>query len=89
MVFDELTLVHYFIQLEAYLKILLQNVFWDIENSDPFRALSFDRLHVNQGGLWSDHFWPELQGRISDLGRYAKKDVDELQVSDHSAASPR
>lgn len=57
---------------------LLQNVFWHIENSDPFRALSFDRLHFNHGGLVSDHFWPEVQKRVSDIGRPAKKQVDSL-----------
>ena len=32
-----------------------QNVFWKLENSDPYRALSFDRLHAFHLGLFEDH----------------------------------
>ncbi|EDR00662.1 uncharacterized protein LACBIDRAFT_313195 [Laccaria bicolor S238N-H82] len=33
----------------------VQNSFWDIENSDPHHALSFDRMHNNSHGLGGRH----------------------------------
>lgn len=56
----------------------LQNVFWEIANSDPFRALSFDRLHAHQSGLFGKHLWSELQDRIKEGGRQVIKEVDDL-----------
>ncbi|EIW85767.1 hypothetical protein CONPUDRAFT_48530 [Coniophora puteana RWD-64-598 SS2] len=38
-----------------------ENIFWDIQHSDPHDALSFDRLHFNHGGLFGRHLLPELQ----------------------------
>ncbi|EIW76794.1 hypothetical protein CONPUDRAFT_63473 [Coniophora puteana RWD-64-598 SS2] len=44
-----------------------ENVFWDIQYSDPHDALSFDRLHFNHGGLFGRHLLPELQKIIKHV----------------------
>ncbi|EIW80471.1 hypothetical protein CONPUDRAFT_90680 [Coniophora puteana RWD-64-598 SS2] len=44
-----------------------ENVFWDIQYSDPHDALLFDRLHFNHGGLFSRHLLPELQKIIKHV----------------------
>ncbi|EPQ59880.1 hypothetical protein GLOTRDRAFT_103770 [Gloeophyllum trabeum ATCC 11539] len=58
------------------------NVFWKICLSDPYLALSFDRLHAYHGGLFGRHIWPQLKLYIEDLGRAAgttlEKQVGEL-----------
>ncbi|KAI0073150.1 hypothetical protein K474DRAFT_1710969 [Panus rudis PR-1116 ss-1] len=54
----------------------IQNAFWIVENSDPFKAVSFDRLHAYHEGLWGKHIWPELQKHIELLGREAAQSVD-------------
>jgi hypothetical protein len=45
--------------------------------SDPHQALSFDRLHFNHGGLFSDHIWAQMKRHIESLGRHAIKHVDD------------
>ena len=57
-----------------------KNVFWKINNSDPYGALSFDRLHTFPGGLFRHHLWERLQTRIKALGREASVVVDEMYV---------
>ncbi|KAH9170356.1 hypothetical protein EDB89DRAFT_1853558, partial [Lactarius sanguifluus] len=37
------------------------NVFWEVCNSDPHRALSFDRLHSNNSRLFGDHLLSRLK----------------------------
>ncbi|KAI0271244.1 hypothetical protein BC834DRAFT_818216 [Gloeopeniophorella convolvens] len=39
----------------------VDNVFWQVQNSDPHRALSFDRLHSNNSGLFGYHLWREFK----------------------------
>ncbi|KAH9168438.1 hypothetical protein EDB89DRAFT_1855509 [Lactarius sanguifluus] len=39
----------------------VDNVFWEVCNSDPHRALSFDRLHSNNSGLFGDHLLSRLK----------------------------
>ena len=48
-----------------------QNVFWQINNSDPHRALSWDRLHAFQGGLFGHHIWKEVKEEAGAIGREA------------------
>jgi hypothetical protein len=62
-----------------YMKIGLknvQNIFWSVANSDPYAALSWDRLHAYHTGLFGKHLWPELQMHINNLGREAAQTVD-------------
>ena len=55
-------------------------MFWQLVNSDPYRALSFDRLHGFHLGLWKDHLWVALKHKIEALGRWAIKKVDDQWV---------
>ncbi|KAG1816991.1 hypothetical protein EV424DRAFT_1624504 [Suillus variegatus] len=52
------------------------NSLWAIQYSDVHRALSHDRCHYNHGGLWSRHYWVELQKYLASLGRAKVAQVD-------------
>ncbi|KAG2112896.1 hypothetical protein DEU56DRAFT_934861 [Suillus clintonianus] len=47
-----------------------------LEHTDVHRALSHDKLHFNDEGLFSDHTWPELQKWVERLGRQAAVQID-------------
>ncbi|KAG1785854.1 uncharacterized protein HD556DRAFT_1450294 [Suillus plorans] len=68
--------------LKAFSLRNVENVFSRILHVDVHRALSFDRLHTNEEGLWGDHLWKEVKFWILDLGREAAvkldKNFDEL-----------
>lgn len=51
-----------------------------MENTDVHRALSNDKLHFNNAGLFSDHLWAELQKWIESSGRQAAVQIDSLCV---------
>jgi len=57
--------------------LLVKNVFHKVAYSDPHQALSFDCLHFNHGGLFSDHIWAQIKCHIESLGRHAVKQVDD------------
>ncbi|KAJ2911662.1 hypothetical protein MD484_g8754, partial [Candolleomyces efflorescens] len=44
----------------------ITNAFWEIENSDPYQALSWDRLHSYPGGL-GRHLIDELNVRFKEI----------------------
>ncbi|KAJ7713252.1 hypothetical protein B0H16DRAFT_1810756 [Mycena metata] len=46
----------------------VDNVFWNVAHSDAHRAISFDRLHSHQSGLWGDHLFLVLKFHIERLG---------------------
>lgn len=48
---------------------LLQNVFWKLDKTDVYAAISWDRLHAYHGGLFSDHLWVRFKEIITALGR--------------------
>jgi hypothetical protein len=54
-------------------------VFWLVNNSDPHRALSFDRLHSNNSGLFGYHLWEKFKSLVTELkdGRNAAAKVDQ------------
>ncbi|KAG1856505.1 hypothetical protein C8R48DRAFT_749127 [Suillus tomentosus] len=62
--------------LKAFSLRDVENIFWKVHHCDIHRALSWDRMHANNGGLWSDHLWVELQFWITDLGREAAVQID-------------
>ena len=67
--------------LSAYLHYIIlieQNVFWALDNSDPYLALSFDRLHASHLGLFKSHIWFALKSKITAAGRAEIKRVDDL-----------
>ncbi|KAK0472602.1 hypothetical protein IW261DRAFT_1424193 [Armillaria novae-zelandiae] len=55
-----------------------QNTFWEIVHCDVHRALSFDRLHAFNNGLFADHLLEEIKGRILKLGLSFGQEADEL-----------
>ncbi|THH15034.1 hypothetical protein EUX98_g9526 [Antrodiella citrinella] len=52
------------------------NVFWELNNSDPHRTLSFDRLHAHDDGLFGHHLFQRWQAHLEALGRGAQTKVD-------------
>jgi hypothetical protein len=57
-----------------------QNAFWAVANSDPYAALSWDRLHAYHGGLFSDHLWSEVLEILGVLGKNMAQLVDNQYV---------
>ncbi|KAJ7860668.1 hypothetical protein B0H14DRAFT_2576448 [Mycena olivaceomarginata] len=55
----------------------VENVFWNIANSDPHRAISFDRLHSHHSGLWGDHLFPQLKIHFKELGDRQSAKLDQ------------
>ncbi|KIJ28043.1 hypothetical protein M422DRAFT_270732 [Sphaerobolus stellatus SS14] len=37
---------------------LVENAFWEIANSDPYLAYSYDMLHAFDSGEWGKYQWP-------------------------------
>ena len=66
----------YWSRLNVNLPIASQNCFWKVSHCDVHRALSFDRLHTNNAGMWGNHLWSELQFWLAELGREAVVKVD-------------
>ncbi|OJA20946.1 hypothetical protein AZE42_03510 [Rhizopogon vesiculosus] len=63
-------------QLKAYSLRDVENCFWKVSHCDVHQALSFDRLHTNNTGMWGDHLWSELQFWLKELGREAVVKID-------------
>jgi len=53
------------------------NAFFDLANSDPFKAISVNRMHSSAHGLGGKHIWPVIQEYIEECGRGHMKAVDE------------
>jgi hypothetical protein len=64
----------YGVQLQTEF-FILQNIFWKLWGSDPYRALSFDRLHTNHLGLFK-HLWEEAKRITKEMGRETQRVVD-------------
>ena len=73
----------------CYITLIWKNAFWGLRNSDPYQALSFDRLHAFHLGLFKDHIWAVLKAKIELAGRLAIKKVDEQLVNFTSLLSER
>uniref|UniRef100_A0A8H8CLW5 Uncharacterized protein n=1 Tax=Psilocybe cubensis TaxID=181762 RepID=A0A8H8CLW5_PSICU len=54
----------------------VENVFWMMNGSDVYKALSWDRLHAYHGGLFSDHLWSEFKAIIDSSGRKDAEIID-------------
>ncbi|KAI9430290.1 hypothetical protein H4582DRAFT_1824479 [Lactarius indigo] len=57
----------------------VNNVFWHVNNSDPYRVLSFDRLHANNNGIFGNHLWKRFKGLFKDtlIGRAATTKLEQ------------
>ena len=69
------------VKIPLFIRITLilqqQNTFWRIKYSDPYRAISFDKLHAYGLGLFGDHIWPEIVTLIKSADQ-GFSSVDEL-----------
>ncbi|KAK7036852.1 hypothetical protein R3P38DRAFT_2770922 [Favolaschia claudopus] len=45
-----------------------QNAFWNVANSDPHHATSFERLHSNHSGIGGDHLIGQVKARLESRG---------------------
>ncbi|EGO23558.1 hypothetical protein SERLADRAFT_438878 [Serpula lacrymans var. lacrymans S7.9] len=54
----------------------VKNVFWRFRYSDVHQALSWDRLHAHNSGLWGHHLWKEFLFWIEAEGRAASHQLD-------------
>ncbi|KAH9172732.1 hypothetical protein EDB89DRAFT_2114096 [Lactarius sanguifluus] len=70
--------------LSAYGLRNVNNVFWTLSHTDPHRALSFDRLHSNNSGVFGYHLWGAFKALI---GRYSRE--EEAKVDAQCRAVPR
>ncbi|KAK0504193.1 hypothetical protein EDD18DRAFT_1345071 [Armillaria luteobubalina] len=64
----------------------IENVFWSIEHCDVYRALSFDRLHTFNHGLFALHLLKEVIRRIEKLKH---SNTFAQQVDEQLSAFPR
>jgi hypothetical protein len=51
-------------------------VFWKIAGSDPYKAISNDPLHADDGGFWGDHLFAQIKAWIEELGRQTIVQID-------------
>ncbi|KAH9029162.1 hypothetical protein EDB85DRAFT_2147471 [Lactarius pseudohatsudake] len=70
--------------LSAYGLRNVNNVFWTLSHTDPHRALSFDRLHSNNSGIFGYHLWGAFKALIA---RYSRE--EEAKVDAQCRAVPR
>jgi hypothetical protein len=56
--------------------IMIQNAFWDVPFSDPFKSLSWDRMYNYAGSLGGRHLWPVLLEFIGDFKGTGMAKVD-------------
>ncbi|OSD02004.1 hypothetical protein PYCCODRAFT_1368332, partial [Trametes coccinea BRFM310] len=62
----------------------VQNTFLELGHSDPYKALSFDRLHAFHSGLFGHHLWVEFKKHVEGISNDAVKLID-----NHFNAFPR
>ncbi|KAJ7086268.1 hypothetical protein C8R44DRAFT_650957 [Mycena epipterygia] len=55
----------------------VDNVFWNVSHSDPHHAISFDRLHSHQSGLWGDHLFGQIKLHVEKLGGRQSAKLDQ------------
>ncbi|KAG2351975.1 hypothetical protein BDR07DRAFT_1385019 [Suillus spraguei] len=54
----------------------IANALWEVDNSDPHETLSFNPLHVNDIGNWSNHLFAELKAHVKALCCEAKAKIN-------------
>jgi hypothetical protein len=58
----------------------MKNAFWNVQFSDPHRAISFDEMHANDHGLGGKHFFPQARLFVSELGPVIRQQLDDQYV---------
>jgi hypothetical protein len=59
-----------------------QNVFWSLKGTEIYSALSWDRLHAYNNGLFSDHLLAELKKIISEIRPVKDGQRTEAEIDD-------
>ncbi|KAI0658337.1 hypothetical protein C8Q70DRAFT_917521 [Cubamyces menziesii] len=54
----------------------IQNAFLELGHSDPYKALSFDRLHASHSGLFGHHYWVQFKKHVVEVSNDAVKLID-------------
>ncbi|KAJ3019129.1 hypothetical protein NUW54_g162 [Trametes sanguinea] len=54
----------------------VQNAFSELGHSDPYKALSFDRLHAFHSGLFGHHLWVKFKKYVENISNEAVKAID-------------
>ncbi|KAG1884643.1 hypothetical protein F4604DRAFT_1878660 [Suillus subluteus] len=54
----------------------VDNTFSDVAHMDVHSAVSFDRLHVNNEGNFSDHLWTQFQEHVKSIGRQTQSQIN-------------
>ncbi|KAN0137278.1 hypothetical protein V8E53_004723 [Lactarius tabidus] len=62
----------------------IDNVFWDLQNTDIHRTLSFNQLHSNNTGLFGRHLWGAFKKVITHCGNNNGCDADGTKFEDIS-----
>ncbi|KAG2063088.1 hypothetical protein BDR04DRAFT_1131147 [Suillus decipiens] len=69
-----------FIRQEDKEKVLMSQGLWDIDvnvaHTDVHSAVSFDCLHVNNEGNFSDHLWTQFQECVKSIGQQTQSQID-------------
>jgi hypothetical protein len=47
----------------------LQQILWEFGHSDPYKAVSYDTLHWDDGGKFGRHLWVYIKQVLTDLGK--------------------
>nr|GAT50600.1 predicted protein [Mycena chlorophos] len=53
--------------LQSYGLHAVENAFWEIENSDPYAAASYDLLHSDDLGKFGKRLWPAIHKEMETL----------------------
>ena len=54
----------------------MKNAFWEVNNSDPHAAISWNRLQAYHSGLFAAHLWPVFVQALKQLGRKPQAKID-------------
>ncbi|KIJ21105.1 hypothetical protein PAXINDRAFT_160453 [Paxillus involutus ATCC 200175] len=59
----------------------VKNYFWIVRYSSPHEILTFDPLHVDDIGFWSEHLFSQLKQRFDALGCMFEKKLDDQHAT--------
>ncbi|KAG1834725.1 hypothetical protein EV424DRAFT_1341069 [Suillus variegatus] len=54
----------------------MNNLLWSMTHTDVHQALSYDKLHFHDGGLFNDYLWVKFQKYLNSPGREAVSQID-------------
>ncbi|KAF8953785.1 hypothetical protein BDZ97DRAFT_1767154 [Flammula alnicola] len=54
----------------------VKNVLWGLRGTDVYRALSWDKLHAHDAGLWADHLLEEVKRILKELPTINRRNAE-------------